>query len=495
MNFQQTQHNEESDYEYDDERSLQTDDLSYLSSSYDTEDEHDDDVSLKIGGNIMMHDEELDEEEEGEMEMKGGETIELANEPYMPLHNRSEFRKLMKFTLSNKEFKKAFIDYINTGDTPLITVNNNMLILLTRTKSNDSNNNHYFKNDGEAQLKELYKKIYGSENENEDIKSVLNIKKNSKVFLSNDFAIKLMFCLTHFINDGCTEDGGNADVPNHKKFKKRYEYRALFTSFIGEYYNAKNDESNSHGTYSQYCKTILDKNDDESNDDESTLKQQQVLMKYLLILIAFETDNMPSKSYAQKVPGVESMSTKGFIQSFIIPQENEGDKFNEMLKRILSCFSIDVDVNGSSSQVSTYNDRLKSLLTETNTPDENSDNKIHVWIKSHLYETINFYYNMEQTSLHNTSKISTKYDIHFDKENVSDYFNTFNTTFNKHKLKNHISTYIQTDGDSIKSDDEKVLIFLEYVTGKNGGYFYNNSLPIIPYSPDTNQYVSEPIQL
>lgn len=473
MNFQQMQHNEESDYEYDDERSLQTDDLSYLSSSYDTENEdgHDDDMSVKIGGSIMVDGEGLDEEE-GEMELEGGKTkktFDPTKEPYDSLHKRHGFREIMSYALSDTKFKSAFVDYINTGTPELGIINEqdpsikaatlNHILLKSINYSWTSSitkNNIYFKS--ENSLQTLVEIMYDVPNlpnhQKPSLDSVIN-KLNDKVYLSNKFAIELMFCLTHFINDGCL-DIEDTNVPSHQKFKRRYEYRELFVSFVKAY---------SQGKKKDFIKTALVTHKQNSGDSD----QQKIFMKYLLLLIAFESDKLVTQRF--KTP---------FVKLFSIPDPLNATEFINMLKRIMNCFSIGEDITPARIIIDQFNESSNQLLG--NLLNSNiSQPTINQWLEENLYSTIEFYLNLSYTKKRDDNNIDFT-------NGTLDYFKQLKQKiYKKSKLIQYLSDYVDENNDELTIKDND-LFFLEYITGNKqvsdstGIYFYNHSLPIIPYA-------------
>lgn len=479
MNFQQIQHNEESDYEYDDERSLQTDDLSYLSSSYDTEneDENDDDISVKIGGNIIV-DGEDNGEEEGEMELEGGKTkktFNITTEPYLSLHNRHGFHDLMSYVLSDKTVKSAFVDYINTGTTKLGVIGteqiasntlNYILMNFLNTSMTPLRNDEkrlYFKSDN--RLQELFDRMYNvptsSEQQKPSLDSVIN-NLNNKVYLSNKFAIELMFCLTHFINDGCSDIKGT-NVPNHQKFKRRYEYRELFTSFVKAYTENKGINS---------IKPLLNKHD----DNNSIPKQQKIFMKYLLLLIAFESDNLAISS----IPGQTS-----FVKRFTIPDPSNATEFIDMLKRIMNCFSISEDITPARNIIKQFYDYVNLIVNIQILTDDKLT--VSQWINDHLLSTIEFYLNLSYIKKRDDNK-----DIEFTNGTLEYFKKLKQNMYDKSKLIKYLSDDVDVDEiqGKLKTKDT-ALFFLEYITGNKqasdttGKYFYNHSLPIIPYASDT----------
>lgn len=507
MNFQQMQHNEESDYEYDDdERSLQTDDLSYLSSSYDTENE--DDISVKIGGNIIV-----DGEGEGEMELEGGVKMPLSMssnpkyvvlnkqvDSYKDLRNRHAFNKIMSFCLSHSGFKTLFVNYINgTEDSNISNLNKDIqkyVKLQSTTDANDTNakpinfdNSEYFET-GNNGIEKLYEIIYDNKNFNE----ALDIR-NDKVYLSNKFAIELMFCLTHFIYDGCP-DIKDTNVPNHQKFKRRYEYRELFVSFVKKYTN--NDIENIKGVLV-------------THDQNSDSEKQKIFMKYLLLLIAFESDKLVAPTMSRQTP---------FVKLFSIPDPSNATEFINMLKRIMNCFSISENITPARNIIKQFYDNVNLIVNK----EILTDNKLTVsqWIKEHLFSTIEFYLNytlifMDKTGSMKLKTIEKKGAkiAHNDMKNiinqhVLEYFKTIKQTYDKSRLIQYISNSVdlQEESKQLNISDHN-LFFLEYITGINenstppeeskaskenktskpsqtsGVYFYNHSLPIIPYASGT----------
>lgn len=474
MNFQQMQHNEESDYEYDDdERSLQTDDLSYMSSSYDTEneDENDDDMSVKIGGNIMVDGEDLDEEE-GEVILEGGVKMPFSrsskpeyvvfkrpDESYKYLHNRPAFNKIMSFCLSQSEFKTLFMNYINGTDSDISKLNKNIQKYVKLQSTTDTNGTNaeptildksdYFET-GNNGIEKLYEIIYDNNKYNE----ALDIR-NDKVYLSNKFAIELMFCLTHFINDGCP-DINDTNVPNHQKFKRRYEYRELFVSFVKNYTKNKGIQS------------ILVTQEPQKSDSD----QQKIFMKYLLLLIAFESDNLVAPS----MPG-----QKSFVKRFTIPDPSNATEFINMLNRIMNCFSIGEDIALARNIIKQFYNNVNLIVKEKIL----TDHKLTVsqWLKEHLLSTIEFYFYFSKTKKGGVD------GIEYTTTASQQYFRTLKQEMYD---KSKIIQYLSDDVDEINRKLQikgitNTLFFLEYITGNKqasdttGIYFYNHSLPIIPY--------------
>lgn len=507
MNFQQMQHNEESDYEYDDdERSLQTDDLSYLSSSYDTENEdgHDDDMSVKIGGNVMVDGEDNGEgEEEGEMELEGGlkmsfsrsskpeyVVFERPDESYKYLHNRHAFNKIMSFCLLQSNFKTMFVNYINGNkDSTIDNLNDMIKNKYVKIRNGIATNgtigdlhildkSDYFKT-GSGGIEELYDNIYNNKNYN----NALDIKED-KIYLSDKFALELMFCLTHFINDGCT-DTQPAKTPSHQKFKRRYEYRALFLQFISEYKNVEDHVPSSKKLYKDMLPKDISENPEKQKG--SSPHQQKTFLKYLLILIAFETD---------------MLNKKDFIKSFTIPDPSNAKEFMEMIKRILNLFSISQNI-ATHNIILQFYERSNSILKDENSlPTEGNTITIQHWLTENLLPTMVFYENMNKV-------VDQKNSLQLIYEGIDNkYFKNLKQDCDKSKLITHISNTVEVDQKGPKITDQD-LFFLEYITGikdistpaeeskaseetktpepsqTNGVYFYNHSLPIIPYESGT----------
>jgi hypothetical protein len=453
MNFQQMEHDEESVYNNDEDMSIQTDDMSYLSSSYESDDE----VSVKIGGAHSMEGHQLEDEMEGGMSFRSStptQAIFYGNDnSYTNLYNRASFSKIMKVALSQKQFKDHFFGYVNGNQKGQYNVNSlneeiKKYVFTSNTqgtngtKSTPKNVDDKYKPIIEKNIENLFNEI---SDKTESIENVFKID-NDKLFLSNKFAIELMFCLTHFIHDGCPINDGKGEKPNSEKFKRRYEYRALFIDFYKDY-------------NFQYEK--------ENTQDKSSSDQQKILMKYLILLLSFECDKMKDAS---------------FIKSFSIPEpEKNANDFKEMLERLLNLFSISgVDI------VKTFCHRT-NILKGIEQSKENQDQCIgdemntRSWLNEHLQATIQFYENLPKIK---SGRVMKSYSLDFDNVN-KEYFQSLNAEFKLNQLKKHISDFVETnDGSKVEISNQE-LFFLEYVTGKKEGqgkYFYNHNLPIIPYN-------------
>jgi len=305
----------------------------------------------------------------------------------------------------------------------------------------NKNELEYFKT-GENGIKELYNNIYSNTENNSEYNNVLKLNNENKVYLTNEFAIKLMFCLTHFIDDGCPDKKGGAGV-TAQKFKRRYEYRELFVRFVKEY-AAKNDNISN-------IKKLLKEIDTPAASDSD---KQKVFMKYLLLLIAFESNMLDTLS-----------------KSFLIPDPStKPNEFIDMLKRIMNCFSIKSDIIKNFYENELMIQSQESNENELMNQSQESNETVSSWLKKHLLSTIEFYFYFSEIPKENIENYL----------NDNTYFKTLKTEMNNSKIKEYLSDYVN-ENNEIK---DATMFFLEYITGKKEKelYFYNYSLPIIPYN-------------